>query len=164
MSRHGHILAAEDDPDDQLLLRSALTAAGHDGGLTFVENGEELLEYLEKTGRYSDSPTPRLVLLDLNMPRMDGRAALLAIKQDPRFLRIPVVVLTTSRAPADVALAYGRGANTFVSKPAAYADFTKIIRTLHTYWMEAATLPDGQRPACAAPEAIAALEGKVRPD
>ncbi len=160
MSRHGHILCAEDDADDRLLLQSALTAAGHQGGLTFVEDGEDLMAYLRNEGRYSGAPCPHLVLLDLNMPRMDGRAALLAIKQDPRFSWIPVVVLTTSVAPADVAMAYARGASTFVSKPAAYTDFTKVVRALHAYWMEAATLPEGPIAAGTG----AALERKVRGD
>ncbi len=146
------ILMADDDPDDRLLTADALRESRLPGDLRFVENGEELLDYLRRRGRWanpSDSPRPGLVLLDLNMPRMDGREALARIKADPALRRIPVVVLTTSRAEADVMHSYDLGANSFIAKPVTFGGLVDAMRALGRYWMETVELPPdgGEREA-----------------
>jgi len=138
------ILVAEDDPDDRLLAAEALreSRAGHE--LRFVSDGEELLDYLRRRGRWADpaqSPRPGLVLLDLNMPRMDGREALAALKADPELRRIPVVVLTTSQAPDDVARSYELGASSFITKPSTFSGLVDTMGVLGRYWMEIVKLP-----------------------
>src|SRR6266404_8838458 len=112
------ILMAEDDADDRLLAQDALTECRLASDLHFVENGEELLDYLHRRGKYAQSPAPRpgLILLDLNMPRKDGREALREIKMDPDLRRIPVIVLTTSKADTDISQIYELGANSFIAK------------------------------------------------
>ena len=114
------ILYADDDEDDRMLVHDALREARLINDLRFVEDGEQLLDYLHHRGRYTDAtaaPRPGLILLDLNMPRMDGREALAAIKSDPMLRRIPVVVLTTSKAEEDVLRTYDLGVNSFITKP-----------------------------------------------
>lgn len=138
------ILVAEDDPDDRLLAAEALRESRAGDELRFVANGEELLDYLRRRGRWADpaqSPRPGLVLLDLNMPRMDGREALAALKADPELRRIPVVVLTTSQAPNDVARSYELGASSFITKPSTYRGLVDAMRVLGRYWMEIVKLP-----------------------
>src|SRR5437016_7036542 len=112
------IVMAEDDADDRLLVKDAMAECHLEADLRFVENGEELLDYLLRRGKhFSNSPRPGLILLDLNMPKMDGREALKVIKADADLRRIPVVVLTTSRADTDIDGIYELGANSFISKP-----------------------------------------------
>jgi CheY-like chemotaxis protein len=138
------ILMADDDPDDRLLAAEALRESRVASDLRFVEDGEQLLDYLRRRGRWTDpaqSPWPGLVLLDLNMPRMDGREALAEIKADPALRRIPVVVLTTSRAQADVLRSYDLGASSFITKPATYAGLVDAMRALGRYWTEIVELP-----------------------
>lgn len=137
------ILMAEDDADDRLLAKDALSECGMAGELHFVENGEELLDYLQRRGKYSQSPHPRpgLILLDLNMPRKDGREALREIKNNPELRRIPVVVLTTSNAHMDIERAYELGANSFISKPVAFDSLVSIMRTIGQYWFATTELP-----------------------
>jgi CheY-like chemotaxis protein len=109
-----------------------------------VEDGEQLLDYLLRRGRWADpaqSPRPGLVLLDLNMPRMDGREALARIKAHPALRRIPVVVLTTSRAQADVLRSYDLGANSFITKPRSFGGLVEAMRVLGRYWTEIVELP-----------------------
>jgi two-component system response regulator len=135
---------AEDDPDDRLLAAEALREGRGGGELRFVEDGEQLLDYLRRRGRWADpaqSPRPALVLLDLNMPRMDGREALAALKADPELRRIPVVVLTTSRARDDVAVSYDLGASSFITKPSTFGGLVKAMRALGDYWMDIVQLP-----------------------
>ena len=113
------ILVADDDADDRLMLRDALVENRLANDLRFVEDGEELMDYLLHRGRYSDSqknPLPGLILLDLNMPRMDGREALKEIKSHPELRSIPVVVLTTSKAEEDIYRTYNMGVNSFISE------------------------------------------------
>jgi CheY-like chemotaxis protein len=141
------ILMAEDDPDDRLLAAEAARECRVTDDLRFVEDGEQLLDYLRRRGRWADpalSPRPGLVLLDLNMPRMDGREALAAIKSDPELRRIPVVVLTTSRAESDVARAYDLGANSFITKPASFGGLVDAMRVLGRYWMDIVQLPSAE--------------------
>ena len=138
------ILLAEDDSDDRLLLKDALAEGGWGGELRCVENGEELLDYLLRRGKYvspASAPRPGLVLLDLNMPRMDGRQALHEIRADASLRGIPVVVLTTSKADTDIAKLYDLGANSFVSKPIQFDTLVNVIRVLGQYWFKTVTLP-----------------------
>ena len=138
---------AEDDADDRLLARDALTECRLKGDLHFVESGEELLDYLFHRGKYSQASAPRpgLILLDLNMPRKDGREALREIKADPDLRRIPVVVLTTSRADTDIGAVYELGANSFIAKPAQFEALCRIMRSLGEYWFETVELPAPKR-------------------
>jgi CheY-like chemotaxis protein len=138
------ILMADDDPDDRLLAAEALRESRVGNDLRFVEDGEQLLDYLRRRGRWAhpaEAPRPGLVLLDLNMPRMDGREALAEIKGDPELRRIPVVVLTTSRADADVLRSYDLGANSFITKPVTFGGLVEAMRVLGRYWIEIVELP-----------------------
>lgn len=138
------ILMADDDPDDRLLAAEAMRESRVANDLRFVEDGEQLLDYLRRRGPWADpasSPRPGVVLLDLNMPRMDGREALAAIKADPDLRRIPVVVLTTSRAEADVLRSYDLGANSFITKPVTFGGLVDAMRVLGRYWIEIVELP-----------------------
>ncbi len=138
------ILMADDDPDDRLLAAEAMRESRVANDLRFVEDGEQLLDYLRRRGRWTDpadSPRPGVVLLDLNMPRMDGREALAEIKGDPELRRIPVVVLTTSRADADVLRSYDLGANSFITKPVTFGGLVEAMRVLGRYWIEIVELP-----------------------
>jgi CheY-like chemotaxis protein len=138
------IVLADDDADDRMLARDALAEARLANDLFFVNDGEELLDYLRHRGRYADraaAPRPGLILLDLNMPRMDGREALAAIKADPELRRIPVVVLTTSKAEEDIYRTYDLGVNSFITKPVTFDGLVNVMRTLGTYWFEIVELP-----------------------
>lgn len=138
------ILLADDDEDDRLLVREAIAEAGVPGEVRSVPDGAGLLAYLNRASPYADadgSPRPGVVLLDLNMPGLDGREALRRIRADPAFRALPVVVLTTSRAPEDIERAYALGANTFITKPAAFADMVETMRVVSRYWFEIAALP-----------------------
>jgi CheY-like chemotaxis protein len=138
------ILLADDDSDDCLLVKDALLEAQWSGELKCVENGEELMDFLFRRGRHQSragSPQPGLILLDLNMPRKDGREALRQIKSDPVLRRIPVVVLTTSKADADIAALYDLGANSFITKPVQFDALVNVLRTLDRYWFGTVQLP-----------------------
>ena len=140
------LLLADDDPDDRLLVGEALQEGGAAVDLRCVEDGEELVGYLLRRGPYADpssSPCPDLILLDLKMPRKDGHQALKEIKADPRLRRIPVVVLTTSKAEEDVARAYDSGANSFVVKPTDFRTLVEVMRAMEGYWARTVTLPPG---------------------
>lgn len=138
------LLLAEDDPDDRMLIRDALREAKLANDLHVVEDGEELLDYLHRRGRHAsaaEAPRPGLILLDLNMPRKDGREALQEIKADPELRQIPVVVLTTSKAEEDVFRSYDLGANSFITKPVTFQSLVEVMRTLEKYWFEIVELP-----------------------
>jgi CheY-like chemotaxis protein len=138
------ILMADDDEDDRLMTRDALRAGRLANELRFTVDGEDLLDYLHQRGRYSApgaAPRPGLVLLDLNMPRKDGREALAEIKADPELRRIPVVVLTTSRAEGDVVRSYDLGVNSFITKPVRFEELVQVMTTLGRYWFEVVELP-----------------------
>ena len=143
------ILMAEDDPDDRMLAKEALEESRLANRLEFVEDGEELVDYLQRRGKYADlngSPLPGLILLDLNMPRKDGREALREIKADSCLRRIPVVVLTTSKAEEDVCRTYDLGVNSYITKPVTFDGMVEIMKTLGKYWFEIVELPPGQSP------------------
>jgi CheY-like chemotaxis protein len=138
------ILMADDDADDRLLTKDALAECKTMGELRCVENGEELLDYLMRRGPYADpakSPRPGLILLDLNMPKKDGRDALREIKLDPELKKIPVVVLTTSRADTDINRIYDLGANSFIAKPVSFESLVDVMKLLIRYWFEMVELP-----------------------
>jgi len=135
---------ADDDADDRLLAKDALAECRLAGDLHFVENGEELVDYLQRRGKYTAlnaSARPGLILLDLNMPKKDGREALREIKADPDLRKIPVVVLTTSRADTDIGRVYELGANSFISKPVSFDSLVDVMKTLYRYWFEIVELP-----------------------
>jgi two-component system, response regulator len=138
------ILLADDDEEDRMLAADAMHASRVTNDLRFVEDGEELLDYLYKRGRFSAAdaaPTPGLILLDLNMPRKDGREALREIKADPDLRRIPVVVLTTSKAEEDIYRTYDLGANSFITKPVSFEGLVAVMRDIGRYWIEIVELP-----------------------
>ena len=138
------LLLADDDPDDRLLVEDALEEGSSTFSLRSVEDGEELVNYLRRQGKYADpadSPRPGLILLDLKMPRKNGHEALREIKGDPELGRIPVVVLTTSKAEEDVARAYALGANSFVVKPTDFGTLVEMMKIMERYWDGTVTLP-----------------------
>ncbi|MEA2236908.1 MAG: hypothetical protein QOC81_1632 [Thermoanaerobaculia bacterium] len=143
------ILLADDDEEDRMLTSDALIESRVVNDLRFVEDGEELLDYLHQRGRYSDpalAPSPGLILLDLNMPRKDGREALKEIKADPHLRRIPVIVLTTSKAEEDIFRTYDLGANSFITKPVHFNALVEVMKEIGRYWIEIVELPTGAAP------------------
>ena len=138
------ILMADDDPDDRLLVQDAFTEIRLDNPLDFVADGVELMDYLHRRGAYAHlagAKLPGLILLDLNMPRKDGREALNEIKQDEMLRKIPIVVLTTSRADEDLLASYNLGANSFIVKPVTFDKLVEVIRVVTDYWLCIVTLP-----------------------
>jgi CheY-like chemotaxis protein len=138
------VLMAEDDADDRLLAQDAMTESRWEGDLRFVENGEELLDYLMRRGKYTQlasAPRPGIILLDLNMPRKDGRESLREIRADRDLRRIPVVVFTTSKAGTDIGDMYELGANSFISKPVQFDALVEVMRILGQYWFNTVELP-----------------------
>lgn len=142
------ILMADDDADDRLLVTDAFVQSDFSGELRFVEDGEQLMDYLLHRGNYEatgKAPRPRLILLDLNMPKKDGREVLREIKADPDLRRIPVVVLTTSQADTDIGGVYELGANSFVSKPVKFEALVKVMKAMDQYWFGIVELPGPRR-------------------
>jgi CheY-like chemotaxis protein len=138
------ILLAEDDPGDQELTRRALQKDVLRSDLRIVENGEELLDYLFRSGRFEDpetSPQPDLILLDLNMPKLNGREALAEMKKHQDLARVPVVVLTTSQQEIDILQSYDLGCSSYIQKPVDIDQFIDVVRKLGDYWFEIVTLP-----------------------
>jgi CheY-like chemotaxis protein len=138
------ILYADDDAEDRMLVKDAWAESRLANELHFVEDGEELMEYLRHTGKYAHldrHSLPGMILLDLNMPRKDGREALQEIKADPRLRSIPVVILTTSKAEEDILRAYDLGVNSFILKPVTFESLVEITKALSKYWFEVVELP-----------------------
>ncbi|MCW3022841.1 MAG: response regulator [Conexibacter sp.] len=139
------ILMADDDEDDRVLTADALKRSRLINDVRFVVDGDDLMQYLRGTGAYATggvpSPRPGLILLDLNMPKKDGREALAEIKSDPVLRSIPVVVLTTSKAEEDIVRTYDLGVNSFVSKPVSFEELAAVMRTLACYWFDLVELP-----------------------
>ena len=141
------ILMVDDDKDDRFLTEKALQANRVINPVRFLENGEELLDYLHRRGKYSspqDAPTPCFILLDLNMPKMDGRKALGILKSDPELRKIPVVILTTSKAEEDILKTYDLGANSFITKPIDFNNLVNLMGSLKRYWLEIVELPPAE--------------------
>jgi CheY-like chemotaxis protein len=140
------ILMADDDEDDRELTRDALQDSRLAGEMKFVVDGQDLIDYLRRQGPYADpsadSPRPGIILLDLNMPRKDGREALAEIKADESLKEIPVVVLTTSNDEGDVHRTYALGANSFITKPATHAGLIDVMKSITKYWLEIVELPE----------------------
>jgi CheY-like chemotaxis protein len=142
------ILLADDDEDDRMLTADALRLSKLANDLKTVTDGEELMDYLYHRGKYAPpaaSPRPGLILLDLNMPRKDGREALREMKADPVLRSIPVVVLTTSKAETDVERTYNLGANSFIVKPVTFEDFVQAMKIATEYWFQVVQLPNGRK-------------------
>lgn len=138
------ILIADDDPDDRLMIKEALAEKRLANPLHFVEDGQELMDYLNHQGKYitpNNQPLPGLILLDLNMPKKDGREALFEIKADPILRSIPVVILTTSKMEEDILRTYNLGVNSFITKPFSFDALVDIMQTITKYWLEIVELP-----------------------
>ncbi len=137
-------LIAEDDPDDRFLIKEAFQESLLTNSIYFVQDGVELLDYLRRQGKFAntaEAPPADLILLDLNMPRKDGREALAEIKSDPRLRYIPVVVLTTSKAEEDIMRSYDIGAASYITKPVTFDGLVEAIRQLKQYWVQIVRLP-----------------------
>ena len=145
------ILICDDDEDDRALTQQALEDAHISNSLRFVEDGEQLLDYLHQRGEYSGetgaAPRPGLILLDLNMPKMDGREALQHIKGDPTLVDIPIVILTTSGLDIDIIRSYQLGVNSFITKPVTFSGLVEAMNVLGRYWLEIVELPPAPIPA-----------------
>jgi len=137
------ILMADDDPDDRMLMKQALAENDLPNTIEFVENGADLLDYLNKKGKFHSESTirPGLILLDLNMPKMDGREALRIIKSSPDLKRIPVIVLTTSKAEEDIIQTYDLGVNSFICKPVRFSELVEVTKEIGNYWFGTVALP-----------------------
>lgn len=139
------LLLVEDSPGDADLAREALEQTKVRNNLHLVRDGEEAMAFLRRTGPYRDAPRPGLILLDLNLPRKDGREVLAEIKADPELMRIPVVILTISEDEEDVLRSYNLHANCYITKPIDLAQFLKVIRSIEDFWLTIVRLPDGPR-------------------
>jgi CheY-like chemotaxis protein len=140
------LLLADDDEEDRLMTEEALKESHLANDIRFVTDGEELTDYLFRRGTYSDPvrfPTPGLILLDLNMPKKDGREVLSEIKNDPRLRQIPIVVLTTSKAEEDIIRSYALGVNSFITKPVTFEGLVEAMTVFTQYWFEIVALPNG---------------------
>lgn len=138
------ILLADDDPDDRMLTERAFKKCSFTNDLAMVEDGEELMQYLRQEGPYADPDAPRkpgLILLDLNMPRKDGREALREIKSDASLRSIPVIVLSTSEAERDIQRSYDLGVNAFITKPVTFDGLSSAIHRLTNFWLRIVKLP-----------------------
>lgn len=137
------ILMADDDPDDRMLMKEALEENSFPHSIQFVSDGAELLDYLYKRGRFGSETTfrPHLILLDLNMPKIDGREALASIKADAGLKGIPVIILTTSIADEDIINAYNLGVNSFICKPSGFDKLVEVVREIGDYWFGTVALP-----------------------
>ena len=145
--QHVTILLADDDADDRMMVQDAFTESRITNDLRCVNDGEELMDYLLRRGKFSDpamSPMPGLILLDLNMPRKDGREALKEIRADERLRRIPIVVLTTSQAEEDIYRTYDMGVNSYITKPVTLVSLVELMKILSTYWFEIVRLPESK--------------------
>ena len=140
------ILLVDDSPSDTALTREALEKGKIANNLNCVGDGVEALEYLRQQGRYSKAIRPDLIMLDLNMPRKDGREALKELKSDPSLKTIPVIVLTTSRAEQDILQSYQLNANCYITKPVDFKKFVEIIKSIEQFWLAVVSLPPTLQP------------------
>ncbi len=141
------ILVADDDPDDRKLTQEAFSESKLANDLRFVEDGVEVFDYLNRRGKFADpasSPWPSLMLLDLNMPRMDGREVLVELKKNPRYAAIRVIVMTTSKSEADINKSYLLNAASYITKPVTFDSLVNVVTTLGKYWLEIVELPDNE--------------------
>jgi chemotaxis family two-component system response regulator Rcp1 len=138
------ILLVEDSPTDAMFAREALESSKVCNNLHAVTDGVEAMAFLRREGKYANAPRPDLILLDLNLPKMDGREVLSRIKEDERLKVIPVVVLTSSKDEADVLKAYGLHANCYIVKPVDFEKFAEVVKTIESFWFAVVTLPAGE--------------------
>ncbi|MBC7904851.1 MAG: response regulator [Gemmatimonadaceae bacterium] len=138
------ILIAEDDADDRFLLQTAFTEKGYEDKIEFVENGVELLKYLRaiEGNGMTNHHYPTFILLDLNMPKKDGREVLKEIKEDPALKKIPVIVFTTTKNDAEIKRCYELGANTYVVKPVSFDSLLKVVEDIRAYWFNIACIAE----------------------
>ncbi|MEX1010700.1 MAG: response regulator [Balneolaceae bacterium] len=136
-----HILLVEDNEGDIVLTRDALEEGKISNSLFVVRDGEEALEYLEKRGRYRDAENPHLILLDINLPKMNGHEVLVKIKQNPELKHIPVIMLTTSSSESDVMQAYRNYSNCYITKPVDVETFLNLVSSIETFWISIVELP-----------------------
>lgn len=144
MQKKVTILVAEDDDDDFLLIEEAFQDAQILNPYMRVKDGAELLDFLERKEpyqEYKNSPLPSIILLDLNMPKIDGRLALETIRKNPKFKSIPVIILTTSKAQEDIIASYEIGANSYIRKPINFPDLIEVMQTFKKFWIEIVELP-----------------------
>ncbi|MEO8205616.1 MAG: response regulator [Chthoniobacterales bacterium] len=141
ISKPIEILIVEDSPTDVLLMREALEHAKVHNTLHVVDNGVEAMDFLRKENKYSLAPRPDLILLDLNMPRMNGQEVLAEIKNDKNLKAIPVVILTTSKIDTDISQAYEHHANCYITKPVDFDTFAEVVRSVQSFWFTVVTLP-----------------------
>lgn len=135
----------DDDPDDRLLFKDAIDEANMLNEISFTRDGQDLLDFLNRAGEHEDlkdKPLPDIILLDLNMPRKDGREALREIKRNEKFKHIPIVVLTTSKQDEDILKSYNLGANSYISKPVTFEKLVELVSRLSDYWFKIVKLPD----------------------
>ncbi|HLF06593.1 MAG TPA: response regulator [Thermoplasmata archaeon] len=137
------ILLVEDNPADVRLIKEAFQEAAIACDFSIAADGEEALTYLQRKGAHTTAPRPALILLDLNLPRLDGRELLAIIKRDPQLKNIPVVVLTSSQAEQDISKSYDSYANCYVTKPVNLDDFIEVVKAIHRFWLAVARLPRG---------------------
>lgn len=137
-----NILLVDDNPADANLTCEVLATSENPAHVSTVEDGEQALQFLHRTGKFSDAMRPDLIILDLNLPRKDGRAVLAEVKADPELNELPVVVFTTSHSPRDIARCYELGANSYVSKPGNLGHFFSAVRSIETFWFGYASLPN----------------------
>ncbi len=135
------ILLVEDSPSDTELTIEALRDGKVSNNLSVVEDGVQALQFLRREDRFAQAPRPDLILLDLNLPRKDGREVLVELKADPNLRTIPVVVLTTSRADQDILKAYQLNANCYITKPVDFKQFIEVVRSIEHFWLTVVTLP-----------------------
>jgi CheY-like chemotaxis protein len=143
--KNGTILMVDDDPDDFFLVRDAFRESGVPSDFQLVSDGEELMDYLYRRGKFTsleNYPMPHLILLDLNMPRKDGREALVEMKKDPDLRRIPIVIYTTSGEEEDISYSYELGASSYITKPATFDALVELMRNLAEYWLKVVRLPE----------------------
>ena len=136
------ILLADDDEDDRMMTRDAFERHRLANEFHTVNDGEELMDFLHRRGKYQNAPRPGLILLDLNMPRKDGREALREIKADPELRKIPIVVLTTSREEEDILRTYDLGASSFITKPVGFDSLVQVVGAVGQYWFQVVQLPN----------------------
>ena len=135
------ILLVEDNPGDIRLTQEVLNEGKVHNSLSIVENGVQAISFLRKENEYQDAPTPDLILLDLNLPKKDGREVLLDIKNDPELKKIPVVVLTTSQSEEDILKVYDLNANCYISKPVDFGQFIDVVKSIENFWLSIVKLP-----------------------
>ena len=135
------VLIADDDPDDRLLARDAFLECRFPNAISYVEDGEELMDYLNHRGRFAKSSLPGLILLDLNMPRKNGFEALREIKATPELRHIPIIILTTSSEKEDITAAYNAGASSYIEKPVSFEGLVEVMRRIQLYWLEMVAMP-----------------------